>query len=245
MSKEMTGNQVDSIAYSRYKTSDQVDYGRFVQTYCRIINQRLSIRTDWRCMDIACGKGNMLAYYRHLGVIDYLGVDLTKNATDVAEREFGSDRVVNIDALEFLANNKNKYELISALDFVEHISKDKLLQFLEMVSYSLSDNGYLLIRTPNPSAPFGMAARYNDITHQTCYSTTAFADIASNFQLKVTKTWEDIGYPRTALQVMQFILWRMLDSVYKTLDFIERGAIRNTPPMTRNYWMLLSKQKAL
>jgi len=236
----MSSKQVRDVAYSRYDSPVQVDYARFANVYDRLVTPHVPIEPSWRCLDVACGKGNFLAFLRFRGVRDFTGVDITASAVEAAAVEFGSQHVAHGAVEAFLAADRQKYRFISALDFIEHIQKSELLAFLGAVAEQLEVGGYLLIRTPNASAPFGMSARYNDITHETCFTVHSLADFTSRFGLHAVEFWDDVGAPRSFLLLCRWILWRMLSGVYKACDFIETGRWTGAP-MSRNFWMLLRK----
>jgi len=236
----MATNQYRQIAYSRYRDLVAADYQRFAQVYDRLLTPHIRVEKNWRCLDVACGNGNFLAFLRSKGVENYLGVDITASAVARASQEFGSNRIINQPVDAFLRANSVKYHFISALDFVEHIKKDELVVFLGIVADKLDDDGYLLVRTPNASAPFGMAARYNDVTHEICFTCDSLGEFALRFGFSVVAWWDDVGAPRSLLQACHWALWKLVSALYKTLDFIEMGSWSHAP-MTRNFWILLQR----
>ena len=229
-----------SIAYSRYNEAADVDYSKFASAYRRRLSGRLQVLEDWRCLDIGCGYGNFLGYLRDCGVGQYLGVDSSEAAVSVAKRQFGDEHAVCVDIFEFLSESKGSYRLISALDFVEHLKKDELFQFLELTNKVQTPGEFLLIRTPNANGLFGMAARYNDITHEVCFSTTAIADVLLRGGYQVKSIWEDTGVPRSGMQAVHWSLWQSARFVIRLLNAAETGNWGDGV-FTRNMWVLASK----
>lgn len=231
-----------SLAYQRYSPDAIVDYDRMAASYARLVEQHVPVLPEWRCLDLACGYGNFLAYLRAKGITDFVGADLTEAAITCAAKEFGEERVACIDAFEFLKSRKQGFDLISALDFVEHLRPDELFLLLSGVRDGLSKDGLFLVRTPNASAPFGMAARYNDITHELCFTAGALGDVMQRAGFEVIDVWEDIGYPKNILQMFHYITWQCLRLVYRMADAIETG-VWGPGILTRNFWMLLRKRE--
>ncbi len=231
-----------SLAYQRYSPEATVDYDRLAASYARLVGQHVQLLPEWRCLDLACGYGNFLAYLRARGVTNFVGADLTEAAIARAAREFGQDRVVCTDASDFLESHKLEFDLISALDFVEHLRPDELFHLLSGVREGLSKDGLFLVRTPNASAPFGMAARYNDITHELCFTAGALGDVMQRAGFEVIEVWEDIGPPGNLLQMFHYVAWQCLRFIYRTADAVETG-VWGPGIMTRNFWMLLRKRE--
>ena len=231
-----------SLAYQRYSPDAIIDYGRMAASYGRLVGQHLQVPTGARCLDLACGYGNFLAYLRVKGITNFVGVDLTEAAIARAAKEFGPERVACVDAFDFLESHKRGFDLISALDFVEHLRPDELFSLIARVHDGLGKDGLFLVRTPNASAPFGMAARYNDITHELCFTAGALGDVMQRVGFEVIKVWEDIGYPKSLLQFAHYAAWQCLRLGYRLADVIETGAW-GPGIMTRNFWMLLRKRE--
>jgi hypothetical protein len=53
-----------------------------------------------------------------------------------------------------------------ANDFIEHLPKNKVIEFLILVNKSLKLNGVFIAKTPNMGNPFSLYSRYFDFTHE-------------------------------------------------------------------------------
>ena len=51
-------------------------------------------------------------------------------------------------------------------DLIEHLAKDKIIRFVELLYKTLNVNGQILLRTPNMGSLFGLRSRYIDFTHE-------------------------------------------------------------------------------
>ena len=116
------------------------------------------------CLDAPCGYGNFLYFLRSKGYDNIRGYDFD-------ESQVGLAKLLDLpaetkDIFNVLAESKNTYDLISSFDFIEHISKDDALKFLEQCRYKLNQNGVLILRTPCADGPFGSHDANNDITHE-------------------------------------------------------------------------------
>lgn len=116
------------------------------------------------CLDVPCGYGNFLYFLDLKGYLNIAGIDSDEKQIALAKlmklpAEFG-------DAFEVLSAEDKSYDLISSLDFIEHLSKDDALMFLQMCYQRLNIGGRLILRAPCADGPFGSHDAWNDITHK-------------------------------------------------------------------------------
>lgn len=229
-------------AYERYSIHAAIDFPRFARSYDRRLTHVLRPSTKWNCLDIACGYGNFLAYLRGTGTTTFTGIDTSEAAVRVAQSEFGVDRAQRIDAMEFLATCQSVFDLISAIDFIEHLSKPELYLILEGVRRALRPGGLLLLRVPNANGLFGMASRYNDITHELCFTPGSITDLLQNQQASfdVVQIWEDQGRPKNPAQLIHWAIWNIVRFCIRCVDASETG-MWGDGVLTRNMWVLARK----
>jgi len=227
-------------AYKRYEHFERPDYPRLAASYRRRLSRHIVPRPEWRCLDLACGAGNFLAYLAACGAQGFHGVDGSEAATAAARTEFGSDHVSCADVFAFLRTETAAYDLISALDFIEHISKDELFDLLFLVAGRLRPGGKFLLRTPNASGLFGMASRYNDITHELCFTPTALSDVLARGGFRLLAFWEDTGRPTNIMQTVHWLTWQAARVAIRCVDAAETG-MWGDGVLTRNMWALAER----
>jgi SAM-dependent methyltransferase len=101
-------------------------------------------------LEIGCGRGEFLGLLRDAG-IQAQGVDIDSGMVQLA-REEGFD-VVSSDALEFLHADPapGPYQGVFSAHFIEHLTPEQVLSFLEGAYRALAPGGRLVVVTPNPS----------------------------------------------------------------------------------------------
>lgn len=104
--------------------------------------------------DLACGTGAVLFALCSFGYTNVRGVDISAEQVAVAREQLG-DCVEQGEVLSFLAQNQASFELLLAIDIVEHLTKDEVLPFLDACRAALLPGGRLILQTPNASSPFG------------------------------------------------------------------------------------------
>jgi 2-polyprenyl-3-methyl-5-hydroxy-6-metoxy-1,4-benzoquinol methylase len=217
-------NDYRARAYNRYRNDRVLDSSRMASTYDRRLTHVIRPEKNWSCLDVACGYGNFLAYLSAKGVSDFVGIDTSEATTRVACRLFGEHRVQRTNAFDYLASHRNCFDLVSALDFIEHMTKDECYELLDKALDALKPNGLLLLRTPNANGLFGMATRYADITHELCFTPTSISDVLSGSGFTVRAIWEDHGRATTALQLFHWVAWHCVRFVIRCVNAAESGS---------------------
>lgn len=94
-------------------------------------------------LDIGCGTGAWLERLAVNGFRNFHGIDLN---IEQFQATGATCSKVNLDSEE-IDLEEQKYNLISAIELVEHLENPGRL--LELVSAHLSESGYFLLTTPN------------------------------------------------------------------------------------------------
>lgn len=229
------------IAYGRYHRFPSLDYAQFAASYRRRTSGRLTVGPDTKCLDLACGFGNFLAFLEASGVREFVGVDGSDAAVSAAIGRFGSERAVCSDVFSFLQTSTSTFDLISALDLLEHLSKQELYDLLDLARSRLAPSGRLLVRVPNAYGLFGMASRYNDITHETCFTPGALRDVFETAGFNAIAVWEDTGRSTDLKQMLHRFSWEVVRFGIRCVDAIETGTW-GEGVFTRNMWALAERK---
>lgn len=115
-------------------------------------------------LDVGSGRGELLDLLRAEG-IEARGVDSDGGMVELA-RAKGHD-VALLDAVEYLRGlGERSLGAIVALEVIEHLPYEELLEFLTLSRTCLRDDGVLIVETVNPHAVHAMKAFWVDLTHQ-------------------------------------------------------------------------------
>lgn len=118
-----------------------------------------------RCLDIGPGEGDLLRLLKQLGYKKIEAIDISTAVCQNLSRQGLPCKLVS-DSEKFLEKHKNCYDLIAALDVLEHLPYVKLENFLKAIFEALKPGGCFLISTPNSQSPDALALISVDITHQ-------------------------------------------------------------------------------
>jgi 2-polyprenyl-3-methyl-5-hydroxy-6-metoxy-1,4-benzoquinol methylase len=145
------------------------------------------ISTDDEILDIGCGCGYLLRALEIRGFKRLSGVELDKYQYLEAKKILNKVKLFNSDACAFLKKSKKKFNVIIAYDFIEHLSKNKIIPFLRLARYRLCNGGILIIKTPNADSPLTASRmRYGDFTHEIIFNSESISMVLN--EAKYSKT---------------------------------------------------------
>ncbi len=158
------------------------------QVVAELIRRKVSLPKEARLLEIGCGTGHNLAMLGEFGSVEALEVDpISRN---LAEKRLGRTVLSSpLPALEGIPNGT--YDMIAALDVIEHIPDDEAA--LEGIARVLKPSGKLVMTVP---AHQWMWSAHDVVNHhQRRYSKRDFKRLVDNSPLKL----ESIGYLNSLL----------------------------------------------
>ena len=114
----------------------------YINNYCKFIRSKVKINKHTKLLDIGCGRANIISFL-HKNIKFYekpLGVDIVKNKGLKKNVIFKK-----IDAIKFLEENKDNYDLIIIKQTVHFFSKKQIKKLLNLIKERLNKGGKLLI----------------------------------------------------------------------------------------------------
>ena len=130
-----------------------------------------------RSWSLRVAAGGLLHFLLALGYTDVRGVDISPDQVALARQV--TPNVEQADVLAWLEGKKECFDLIVALDLIEHFHKDEVLRFLDLCFAALRPGGKLILQTPNADSPFGMQLRYGDISHEWAFNVNQLVRLLS------------------------------------------------------------------
>lgn len=118
-----------------------------------------------RIFDLGCGSGSLLMALKQAGYTQISGMDLSQEQVDMAHG-MGVAEVLLGDAMQFLREAQQGFDVITGMDIIEHFTKDELVELLQLIQSKLNPGGMAIFRTPNMDAPVASAFALGDFTHE-------------------------------------------------------------------------------
>jgi len=141
---------------------------RWGKSYDYYFRNWLPQRKDAAILDLACGSGELLYFFKQRGYTNLAGVDISPEQIGIA-RQVTPD-VTEGDVLDFLMEHSNSFDLIAGLDIIEHLRKEEVLIFFERCYGASKPGARIILQTPNAASPWAPSVRYSDFTHEVCFT---------------------------------------------------------------------------
>lgn len=157
------------------------------------------------CLDVPCGYGNFLYFLKNNGYLNAIGYDLDAKQIDLAML-VGLPAEVG-DVFEVLQNDNLSYDLISSLDFIEHLSKEDALKYLELCFDRLNSGGTLILRTPCADGPFGSHDICNDLTHKWGMTSNLFSAVLEMSGYSEVEILDERPQPTSLVDTIRWLIY--------------------------------------
>lgn len=181
--------------------------------------------------DLGCGNGRLLYFFKEQGYTNLVGVDISPDQVVLAQQVVSN--VVQMNALDWLTDKRRQLDLIVSLDFIEHLYRDEVLNFLDLCHASLKPGGRLILQTPNADSPLGLQICFGDITHEWMYNVNLLTRLLRGAGFVNIQPREQgpvpLGY--SLLSTSRWIVWRMIRTGLQLWNLSETG--ERLPVMTR------------
>lgn len=179
-----------------------------------------------KILDIGCGYGEFIYYLKNIGYKDSYGIDIDPRRINFA-KDAGIMEVEHTDAISFLKDKKNKYDVVIARDSIEHFSKDRTLELLSSIFSSLrAERGILIIQTPNGESPLAGRYRYWDFTHEVIFTQNSLKNILSLAGFKKTECFPAGPVPLGLASSVRFFFWKIIDALLHFYILVETGSAK-------------------
>ncbi|NMC35495.1 class I SAM-dependent methyltransferase [Candidatus Beckwithbacteria bacterium] len=105
-----------------------------------------------KVLDIGFGRGEVIKYAKEHEAKKVIGVDFSKPAYEIALNFLDIHQIEAKlycqDALNFIQNTKQRFDIVIMFDVVEHIPRSELTRLLKALKLKLAQKSILLINTP-------------------------------------------------------------------------------------------------
>jgi hypothetical protein len=128
-----------------------------------------------RVLEVGFGDGRFLAWASDKGA-RCSGCELIPKMVELGSALGFDVRLGKVE--EVFVPAQDRFDLIVALDVLEHLPLDEVPSLLMFLKSLLDREGQMLFRVPNGESPFGLAAQNGDLTHVSVHSRGRFGQLA-------------------------------------------------------------------
>lgn len=161
-------------------------------------------------------------WLRQIGYSYVEGVDSSAEQVELAEK-LGIDRVYEADAVEFLSSKKEKYDIVFARDFFEHLNKNELLEISEIILDSLGKDGILIVQTANAETLFGARLLYSDMTHEIAFTKTSIEQLLLVAGFSSVKAYPMRPVVHGFFSFVRYCVFRMMETFLHVALLVATG----------------------
>lgn len=194
---------------------------RWEQSYDSYLKGWLPQRKDASIIEVACGSGRLLHFFKARKYTSVTGVDISPEQVQQAENIV--EAVVQADILDFLEKVDKTYDLIIGLDIIEHFHKDEVLRFLDACYKALKPHGRLILQLPNGESIFGAAVFYGDFTHEVHFAPTGLQRLLNLCHFCNIEIRETGPVIHDLVSAMRYVAWQLVRLLIKAWNLIETG----------------------
>jgi 2-polyprenyl-3-methyl-5-hydroxy-6-metoxy-1,4-benzoquinol methylase len=210
---------------SSFKESNRTDSPQDVAEFQKWADHRylphLDVSRSASILEIGCGHGRMLRYLKANGFEEVIGIDVSKEQIDIAKTS--GLRAEQADIFEYLHNHPVAFDVIIAIDVVEHFTKSELLEMLPMVHAALKPSGVVLIQTVNGEGLFSGQIMHGDLTHMTILNESSLTQLLKYSGFLEPRFSEAAPIASGFVGSLRADLWTVLKWLLNGLRQIENG----------------------
>lgn len=174
-------------------------------------------------VDIGCGQGGLVRAIGEAGFGNARGIDISPEQIALAH-DAGVANVVLGDFREILEPSST--DVVVATDFLEHLTKDEVVEAVDRIAVALRGGGRLIVRVPNAVSPFGGNYRHGDLTHETSFTPRSLEQLAAVGGFASVRFYGCAPIPHGVVSLVRAGLWTVFSAVLKLMLAAETGRLR-------------------
>jgi 2-polyprenyl-3-methyl-5-hydroxy-6-metoxy-1,4-benzoquinol methylase len=172
-------------------------------------------------LDLGCGHGRMLRYLRTSGYANVHGIDISAEQCAIAVAD--GLRAEEADIFEYLKTHPEEFDLIIAIDVVEHFTKDELLTMFDLVNGALKPNGTVLLQTANGEGLFPGHIMFGDLTHSTIFNPGSMEQLLKLTGFDLIRFSETAPLANGAKGELRVAAWSVITGIANLVRQVECG----------------------
>jgi len=223
-------SKTDSVLYNQYFTN-QSSHGRKPAELIssarwfdgEIIRRARISSPDAAIVDLGCGFGRLLLALKRAGYSNIRGVDLSPEQVGIAA-SLGLDNVACDDVISYTRQLASaSVDVVFALDLLEHLPKDALLELVGEVYRVLKPGGRFVVHVPNGEAIFSGRVLYGDLTHHRAFTQMSIRQLLSMHGLSDIACFEDRPIIHGPASLVRSVAWCFIRACFAFIHAVESG----------------------
>jgi len=188
-----------------------------------LYGKHLPAEKDAKILDVGCGYGRIVYWLQQKGYNNVNGVDLSASQIKLGQ-DIGIQGLVLADAIEYIDSFNGEFDMVMAVDLLEHLTMEQSMTLLNSLRSRLSKKGKILFQYPNPEGIHFNSIYFGDITHQTSYTYKALYQLAKHCGFGYVNVTPVRPLKINMKGFIRYYLWRLRESIASFWMKVERGA---------------------
>lgn len=173
----------------------------------QVIAKYLPDNKESNILDLGCGHGAFLYFLAQAGYRNAIGIDTSSEQIDAA-RQQGIHNVLHGDAFEYLCSLKSEsVDIVMALDLLEHLDKQELLDFTDQIHRVLRTGGICLAHVPNAEGLQGLRIRFGDLTHYLAFTRSSVRQLFQTIGFSGIECFEERPVIHGVASMLRRLIW--------------------------------------
>jgi ubiquinone/menaquinone biosynthesis C-methylase UbiE len=145
--KDYDYNSIDEGYYDRVLNSSGAQ-SKWHELKFEKIYRRINEEKPKELLDVACGPGSFIS--KLPSEINCHGIDIAQKQIHFANKKYGNKRIKFLKCKDAqFPFDDNSFDIITSVEFIEHVSEESCKKNLLEMSRCLKNNGKLILTTPN------------------------------------------------------------------------------------------------
>lgn len=213
-------------------------YGSYVQSHQGVLEEEgnqarmaedvlrhLPNSPNARILDVGCGQGMLMRFLRANGYTNVRGIDISADQIGLALR-LGTLGVERADLFEVVERRDQSYDVVVALDVVEHFDRSEVQRVFSAFSQLLRPGGTLVLRTPNGGSPYSGRYQFGDLTHGLIYTNRSLEQVMTVTGFADVRVFPVRPAGSGARQRARHVLWAVIEKIIMVPLVVETGQVR-------------------
>lgn len=201
---------------------DETEAARWGRAYETFLRNWLPEEKDAAILDVACGGGKLLYFFQSIGYTNLFGVDISPEQVALSKQV--TKNISEANAINYLEEHRESYDLITGLDIIEHFQKNEMLKFLDASYKALKPGGKIILQTPNAESPWGMMHRYGDFTHEVAFNPNALRRLMSLYGFCEIEPREAGPVVHGVVSLGRYLIWKVIHGSLSIWNLVETGS---------------------
>lgn len=178
-----------------------------------------------RIADLRLGFPMIPYYLQRAGYINVEG--LVSHPSEIAiVKRLGITGVSREDLSSFLMARSDTFDVIFAIDIIDHFPKGQVLDILRTIHRSLKPSGKFIMQVTNGAAPFFGRQRYGDISHEFALTAQTSWQLLKAGGFANIRAYGKGPYVHGPRSFVRWIAWKVVRALAQAYVAIESGRTR-------------------